>query len=93
MGLKYIFQNTLDRHKTIWNGPKLFWYLKDGQGIRVIHNFILFSCRYYVIVHPLKAQYLCTISKAKKTILLTWLSAFILAIPILLGQVSEILMK
>ena len=64
-------------------------YPVDGQGIRVIHNFILFYCRYYVIVHPLKAQYLCTISKAKKTILLTWLSAFILAMPILLGQVSE----
>jgi hypothetical protein len=43
--------------------------------------------RYYAIVHPLKAQYLCTISKAKKTVLVTWTSAFLLAIPILWVQV------
>ena len=43
--------------------------------------------RYYAIVHPLKAQYLCTISKAKKTVMVTWTSAFILATPILWVQV------
>ena len=47
----------------------------------------VYPFRYYVIVHPLKAQYLCTISKAKRTVFATWLAAFILAIPILLVQV------
>ncbi len=51
-------------------------------------NFYLLIFRYYAIVHPLKAQYLCTISKAKKTVLVTWTSAFLLAIPILWVQVS-----
>ena len=44
--------------------------------------------RYYVIVHPLKAQYLCTSSKAKKTVVVTWFLAFLLALPITLVQVS-----
>ena len=46
-----------------------------------------FVHRYYVIVHPLKSQYLCTISKAKKTVVITWILAFLLAIPIILVQV------
>ena len=50
-----------------------------------MHSFFF---RYYVIVHPLKAQYLCTISKAKRTVFATWLAAFVLAIPILLVQVK-----
>lgn len=67
---------------------KLLYYMQSISGICSVLNLTALSIeRYYVIVHPLKAQYLCTISKAKKTILLTWLSAFILAIPILLGQV------
>ena len=47
-----------------------------------------FFYRYYVIVHPLKAQYLCTMSKAKKTVVITWILAFLLAIPIIVVQVS-----
>ena len=43
--------------------------------------------RYYAIVHPLKAQYLCTLSRAKKTVLAAWAMAFILATPILFVQV------
>ena len=44
--------------------------------------------RYYAIVHPLKAQYLCTLSKAKKTVLAAWAMAFVLATPILFVQVG-----
>ena len=50
------------------------------------------SCRYYAIVHPLKAQYLCTISKAKKTVLLAWVSAFLLGVPVLFVQVRDSLL-
>ena len=45
--------------------------------------------RYYAIVHPLKAQYLCTMSKAKKTVLLAWLSALLLGVPVLFVQVRR----
>ena len=54
---------------------------------------MFFCFRYYAIVHPLKAQYLCTISKAKKTVLVTWTSAFILALPILWVQVCKLYVK
>ena len=48
-----------------------------------------FPYRYYAIVHPLKAQYLCTISKAQKTVLVAWITAFILGIPIIFAQVKH----
>ena len=37
--------------------------------------------RYYAVVHPMKAQYLCTTSQAKKVTILVWLLALLLAIP------------
>ena len=37
--------------------------------------------RYYAVVHPMKAQYLCTTSQAKKVTILVWLLALVLAIP------------
>ena len=46
--------------------------------------------RYYAIVHPLKAQYLCTLSRAKKTVLAAWAMAFVLATPILFVQVCAL---
>lgn len=46
--------------------------------------------RYYAIVHPLKAQYLCTISKAQKTVLVAWIAAFILGVPIIFVQVGQL---
>ena len=44
--------------------------------------------RYYAILHPMRAQYLCTLSQARKVIVGTWISSFILACPILWIQVS-----
>ena len=46
--------------------------------------------RYYVIVHPLKAQYLCTVKKAQKTVALTWMIAIILAYPVTMVQVGNL---
>ncbi|XP_037089187.1 gastrin/cholecystokinin type B receptor-like [Pollicipes pollicipes] len=43
--------------------------------------------RYYVILHPMKAQYICTKSQAHRTILAIWLLAFVLACPMLVAQV------
>jgi len=42
--------------------------------------------RYYAIVHPIRAQYMCTLSQAKKVITTTWMLSFLLASPTLLIQ-------
>ncbi|CAH0562013.1 unnamed protein product [Brassicogethes aeneus] len=43
--------------------------------------------RYYAIVHPMKAKYICTISQAKKIILVIWIISIILAFPTLRVQI------
>ncbi|CAH1153580.1 unnamed protein product [Phaedon cochleariae] len=43
--------------------------------------------RYYAIVHPMKAKYICTISQAKKIILLIWIVSILLATPTLKVQI------
>jgi len=49
--------------------------------------------RYYAVVHPMKAQYLCTTSQAKKVTILVWLMALFLAIPTAIVRVSIKSMK
>uniref|UniRef100_A0A1Y1LPF2 G-protein coupled receptors family 1 profile domain-containing protein n=1 Tax=Photinus pyralis TaxID=7054 RepID=A0A1Y1LPF2_PHOPY len=44
--------------------------------------------RYYAIVHPMRAKYVCTNSQAKRIIAFTWCLAILLAIPILCVQVQ-----
>ncbi|KAF7995618.1 hypothetical protein HCN44_006725 [Aphidius gifuensis] len=42
--------------------------------------------RYYAIVHPMRAQYTCTISQARRIVMVTWAASFLLAIPMLFTQ-------
>ncbi|XP_048513777.1 QRFP-like peptide receptor isoform X2 [Athalia rosae] len=42
--------------------------------------------RYYAIVHPMRAQYTCTISQARRIVIMTWITSFLLAIPIIFTQ-------
>ena len=44
--------------------------------------------RYYAILHPMRAKFICTVNRARRVILLVWLLSFILAIPIIFGQVG-----
>lgn len=44
--------------------------------------------RYYAIVYPMKAKSVCTVSKAKKVIVLVWLASFIMGMPTLVVQVG-----
>ena len=49
---------------------------------------MVYCCRYYAVVHPMKAQYLCTTSQAKKVTILVWLLAVILSLPTAFVYVS-----
>ncbi|XP_043280555.1 QRFP-like peptide receptor [Venturia canescens] len=42
--------------------------------------------RYYAIVHPMRAQYTCTISQARRIVMITWAMSFLLAVPMLFTQ-------
>ena len=44
--------------------------------------------RYYAVVHPMRAQYLCTTSQAKKVTVMVWLVASLLALPTSVARVS-----
>ena len=49
---------------------------------------VLCACRYYAIKKPMKARYVCTLSHAKKLVILLWIASFLLALPIIKGQVT-----
>ena len=51
------------------------------------------SRRYYAILKPMKARYTCTLSHAKKLVIMIWIASFILAMPIIKGQVNCEMMK
>ncbi|KAG8191713.1 hypothetical protein JTE90_008778 [Oedothorax gibbosus] len=43
--------------------------------------------RYYAIMHPVKSRYQCTMSQARRVIIIIWLASFITAIPIIFAQI------
>ena len=43
--------------------------------------------RYFAILHPLRAKYLCTKTRARRVIYAIWLTSCALATPIIFGQV------
>ncbi|XP_076751230.1 QRFP-like peptide receptor isoform X5 [Xylocopa sonorina] len=45
--------------------------------------------RYYAIVHPMRAQYTCTISQARKIVIITWAASFLLGIPMIFTQTHK----
>ena len=50
----------------------------------------IYTFRYYAILHPMKAKYMCTISQARKIIFGIWVASFLLAVPNLITQVSDV---
>lgn len=48
--------------------------------------------RYNAIIHPMRSKYTSTVSRARRVILVVWLIAFILASPILYGQVTTLIL-
>ncbi|GFQ65379.1 QRFP-like peptide receptor [Trichonephila clavata] len=43
--------------------------------------------RYYAIMHPVKSRYQCTMSQARRVILVIWFLSFVTAIPIIFAQI------
>ena len=74
-----------------YDGPTIVaQYMPADHSTNV--QFVLFLCfhyRYYVIVHPMKAKYTCTVGKTRRAIVVLWLLSFFLAFPILIGRVSN----
>ncbi|XP_063237275.1 QRFP-like peptide receptor isoform X2 [Bacillus rossius redtenbacheri] len=67
---------------------KTVHYMQNVSAICSVLTLTAMSIeRYYAIVHPMKAKYLCTISQARKIILCIWVAAFLLAVPMLFAQV------
>lgn len=56
----------------------------------MLMNYILYvlSCRCYAVLYPMKAMYVCSISKARRAVGVIWLLSLILATPALVVQVS-----
>ncbi|XP_073997680.1 QRFP-like peptide receptor isoform X2 [Rhodnius prolixus] len=68
---------------------KMMHYMQSVSAICSVFTLTAMSVeRYYAIVHPMKAKYVCTISQARKIIFTTWVASFFLAVPILFVQVQ-----
>ncbi|XP_037795697.1 G-protein coupled receptor 54-like [Penaeus monodon] len=67
---------------------KLIYYMQAVSSVCSVLTLTTMSLeRCYAIVYPMKAIYVCTISKAKKAAFVIWISSLILASPTLVVQV------
>ncbi|PSN29862.1 hypothetical protein C0J52_27577 [Blattella germanica] len=65
-------------------------YLQNVSAICSVLTLTAMSIeRYYAIVHPMKAKYMCTISQARKIVLGIWIASFLLAVPNLISQIPR----
>ncbi|XP_042216630.1 QRFP-like peptide receptor, partial [Homarus americanus] len=67
---------------------KMLYYLQSLSSICSVLTLTTMSIeRYYAIVYPMRAQYRCTISQARRLCLGIWVLSLVLASPITLMQV------
>ncbi|XP_069194499.1 kiSS-1 receptor [Procambarus clarkii] len=67
---------------------KMLHYLQALSAICSVLTLTIMSLeRYYAIVYPMRAQYRCTISQARRFCLAIWLLSVLLACPVFLLQV------
>ncbi|CAL4123113.1 unnamed protein product, partial [Meganyctiphanes norvegica] len=75
-----------------WMGEamcKIIYYLQAVSAVCSVLTLTTMSLeRCYAIINPMKSMYVCTISKAKKAILIIWVSSFLLASPVIVVQVN-----
>lgn len=68
---------------------KMVHYMQSVSAICSVLTLTAMSVeRYYAIVHPMRAKYVCTISQAKRIIIGTWAASCFLAVPILFVQIQ-----
>ncbi|XP_008193428.2 QRFP-like peptide receptor [Tribolium castaneum] len=66
---------------------KMIHYLQNISAICSVMTLTAISIeRYYAIVYPMKAKYICTINQAKRIIGVIWIMSFVLAVPTLFAQ-------
>ncbi|KAJ3639680.1 hypothetical protein Zmor_003024 [Zophobas morio] len=66
---------------------KVIHYMQNVSAICSVMTLTAISIeRYYAIVHPMKAKYICTINQAKKIIAVIWIKSLILAVPTWIAQ-------
>ncbi|KAK3091317.1 hypothetical protein FSP39_018886 [Pinctada imbricata] len=69
---------------------KLVNYLQNVSIICSVMNLTGLSLeRYYAIIHPMRAKYVCTVRLARKTVLCIWIASIFLASPTLAGQACD----
>ncbi|XP_069955789.1 QRFP-like peptide receptor isoform X2 [Cherax quadricarinatus] len=67
---------------------KMLYFLQALSAICSVLTLTTMSIeRYYAIVYPMRAQYRCTISQARRLCAAIWLCSLVLACPVLLLQV------
>lgn len=69
---------------------KVVHYMQSVSAICSVVTLTAMSVeRYYAIVHPMRAQYTCTISQARKIVIITWIASFLLGIPMIFTQTHK----
>ncbi|XP_069162080.1 QRFP-like peptide receptor [Procambarus clarkii] len=67
---------------------KLIYYMQSVSSVCSVLTLTIMSLeRCYAIIYPMRAMYVCSISKAKRATVITWVTACCLATPTLLVQV------
>ncbi|RWS20172.1 G protein-coupled receptor-like protein 3, partial [Leptotrombidium deliense] len=66
---------------------KLTSYVEMLSGMASVLNLVAVSFeRFFVIVYPIRARRLCTMSKSRKGLVIVWMSSVFLATPVLVTK-------
>ena len=74
---------------TVAYGLSVDCVVTSVKKVWIAHDKLIIFCRYYAIIYPIKAQYICTKSQARRVIITIWILSFTLAVPILMVQVMN----
>ncbi|WAR23819.1 CCKAR-like protein [Mya arenaria] len=68
---------------------KAIYYVQNLSAICSVATLTFMSLeRYYAIVHPMRAKYVCTKGRARRAITILWIGSVVLAVPILIGRIQ-----
>ncbi|KAL8598577.1 hypothetical protein ACOMHN_051365 [Nucella lapillus] len=65
-------------------------YLQNVSALCSVFTLTAMSLeRYYAILHPMRAKYVCTVGRARRAILLLWFTSLVLALPIIFQTIHK----